>query len=274
MSFNPVTGLVYLPAQNVPRTLKDNPQWTYKPESWNTAMFVDAVPPRSKPFGRLIAWDPVRQKEAWRHEYVGPWNGGTLTTAGNLVFQGTADGRFVAFNATTGQKLWQSPTGTGVVAGPVTYLVDGVQYVSVAAGWGGVYGLTERATDHKVPGTVYTFAIGGKAALPKFVEYSVGNLISGVKYEPSDVKPGQFLYYTNCYSCHGIPGISGGGNIGNLGYVPAAQIEHLEAIVLGGTYKNAGMPDFVGRLNAGDVRRIKAYIQGTADAIRARTTVQ
>ena len=73
-------------------------------------------PPKNPAFGRLLAWDPVKQKEAWRVEHVAPWNGGTLTTAGNLVFQGTADGRFVAYNATTGEKLWESPTGSGVVA--------------------------------------------------------------------------------------------------------------------------------------------------------------
>ena len=76
---------------------------------------MNAVPPTSKPFGRLLAWDPVAQKEVWRVEHVSPWNGGTLTTAGNLVFQGTADGRFVAYNAKTGKKVWQAPTGTGVV---------------------------------------------------------------------------------------------------------------------------------------------------------------
>ena len=80
-------------------------------------MFANAEPPKSKPFGRLIAWDPVQQKEAWRQEHVSPWNGGTLTTAGNLVFQGTADGRFMAYDAKTGEKLWESPIGTGVVAG-------------------------------------------------------------------------------------------------------------------------------------------------------------
>ena len=59
----------------------------------------------------------MKQQQAWSSEYASPWNGGTLTTAGNLVFQGTADGRFVAYNAKTGEKLWESPTGTGVVAG-------------------------------------------------------------------------------------------------------------------------------------------------------------
>ena len=65
---------------------------------------------------------------------MSPWNGGTLTTAGNLVFQGTADGRLVAYNAKTGEKLWETPTGTGVVAAPATYMVDGKQYVSTISG--------------------------------------------------------------------------------------------------------------------------------------------
>ncbi len=125
MSFNPQTGLVYLPAQNVPINLMDDKTWNFnegKPGTphgnvgWNTAKFLNAEPPKSKPFGRLIAWDPVQQKAAWTQEHVSPWNGGTLTTAGNLVFQGTADGRFVAYDARSGDKLWESPTGTGVVA--------------------------------------------------------------------------------------------------------------------------------------------------------------
>ena len=111
-------------------------------------MLNATTPPKSLPFGRLIAWDPVKQKEAWRAEHVAPWNGGTLTTAGNLVFQGTADGRFIAYNATTGEKLWETPTGTGVVAArrrPI--LIDGKQYVSIAVGWGGVFG--DRAAGHR-----------------------------------------------------------------------------------------------------------------------------
>src|SRR6185295_18850320 len=160
MSFNPMTGLVYLPAQNIPVNLMDNRNWTFggntpgEPHGglgWNLAMYANVEPPKSAPFGRLVAWDPVKQKEAWRHDHVSPWNGGTLTTAGNLVFQGTADGRFAAYNATTGDKLWESATGTGVVAGPVTYFVDGRQYVSVAVGWGGVYGVMNRATDRRGP---------------------------------------------------------------------------------------------------------------------------
>ena len=80
---------------------------------------------------------PERVGEVWRVPYVTTYNGGVLSTGGNLVFQGTADGRFVAYRARDGKKLWEAPAGTGVMAAPITYQVGGVQYVTVAAGWGG-----------------------------------------------------------------------------------------------------------------------------------------
>jgi quinohemoprotein ethanol dehydrogenase len=237
---------------------------------WNVAMFANVEPPKSKPFGRLIAWDPVRQKEAWRQEQVSPWNGGTLTTAGNLVFQGTADGRFIAYNAKTGEKLWESATGTGVVAAPSTYLVDGKQYVSIAVGWGGVYGLSQRATDRQGPGTVYTFALGGTKPMPEFVKYRMDELIAGVKYDPAHVKEGTLLYVSNCVFCHGVPGVDRGGNIPNLAYMKPEFIEHLDKSVFDGPASERGMPNFTGKLSPDDVEKIKAFIQGTADAIRPK----
>ncbi|KUE85012.1 alcohol dehydrogenase [Cupriavidus necator] len=279
MSFNPQTGLVYLPAQNVPINLMDDKAWNFnegKPGTphgnvgWNTAKFLNAEPPKGKPFGRLIAWDPVQQKAAWTQEHVSPWNGGTLTTAGNLVFQGTADGRFVAYDARSGDKLWESPTGTGVVAAPVSFELNGKQYVSVAVGWGGVYGQAQRATNRQGPGTVYTFALGGKAPLPAFAEYRTAKLLQGVKYDPAQVKAGTGLYVSNCVLCHGVPGVDRGGNIPNLGYIDAAYIENLDKVVFKGPAMARGMPDFTGKLTPDDVEKIKAFIQGTADAVRPK----
>jgi quinohemoprotein ethanol dehydrogenase len=279
MSFNPGTGLVYLPAQNIPLNLTGQKNWKHNANQpgefmgslgWNVGYALNATPPKAPMFGRLIAWDPVKQKEAWRQEHVSPWNGGTLTTAGNLVFQGTADGRFVAYNATSGEKLWDSPTGTGVVAAAATYMVDGKQYVSVAVGWGGVYGVAARATELNNPGTVYTFAVDGKASLPAFTKYQMENLLSGVKYDPADVGPGTLLYVSNCAICHGVPGVDKGGNIRNLAYVGADQITNLNAIVFSGTYKSQGMPDFTGKLKDEDVVKITAFIQGVADSIRPK----
>ncbi|MDF3808801.1 MULTISPECIES: PQQ-dependent dehydrogenase, methanol/ethanol family [Rhodopseudomonas] len=279
MSFNPQTGLVYLPAQGVPLNLTPEKKFEQNAATpgkfggatgWNVGFMLNATPPKSQAFGRLLAWDPVKQKEVWRAEYVSPWNGGTLTTAGNLVFQGTADGRFIAYNATTGEKLWESPTGSGVVAAASTYLIDGKQYVSVAVGWGGVFGLSQRATELQSPGTVYTFAVDGKAPMPSFVKYQTEGLLAGVEYDPKDVAEGTALYVAACATCHGVPGVDRGGNIRNLGYVPTKRIENLKDIVFKGPFRGKGMPDFTGKLTEADVVKIQAFIQGTADAIRPK----
>ncbi|MEZ5820925.1 MAG: PQQ-dependent dehydrogenase, methanol/ethanol family [Xanthobacteraceae bacterium] len=279
MSFNPQTGLVYLPAQNVPVRVVADKDWTHnanvpgRPHAglgWNIAFNFDAAPPSSKPFGRLLAWDPVKQKEAWRAEYVSPWNGGTLTTAGNLVFQGTADGRFVAYNATTGEKLWEKPVGSGVVAGASTFMIDGKQYVSIAVGWGGVYGIMQRATETQSPGTVYTYVLDGKAPPPAFVKYQTEGLLAGVPYDPKHVGEGTLLYLSNCVFCHGVPGVDKGGNVRNLGYVPKDTIANLKDFVFKGPFRDKGMPDFTGRLKEEDIPKLQAFIQGTADAIRPK----
>ena len=91
-----------------------------------------------------MAWDPVQQKQAWAVERPGPWNGGTLATAGNLVFEGTAAGRFEAYRADTGERVWSFDAQTGVMAGPATYSVNGEQYVAVLAG-GAEFFLWRRA---------------------------------------------------------------------------------------------------------------------------------
>jgi len=280
MSFNSQTGLAYFPTQHIPITLVEDPNWTDidsnelgQPMSgvgWNTAYKLNVAPPSSRPFGRLTAWDPVKQQEAWRYEHVSPWNGGTLSTAGNLVFQGTADARFMAFDAKTGKQLWESPMGTGVIAAPVTYEVDGTQYVSIAAGWGGVYGKSQRGSDLKTPGTVYTFALNATAEMPEFTKYQLNSLVSGVKYDPELIEEGTGLYVSNCVFCHGVPGVDKGGNIPNLGYSKSAVIENLNTFVFNGPFVSRGMPDFTGMLSESDVEKIKAFIQGTADAIRPK----
>ncbi len=279
MSYNPETGLVYIPAQGIPLVQQPNPAWTHnthvpgEPMSnlgWNLGFLFGTAEAKMVPYGHLLAWDPVNQKEAWRVNYVSPWNGGTLTTAGNLVFQGTADGRFVAYNAKTGEQLWQTPVGTGVVAAPATYELDGEQYVSIAVGWGGVYGQMQRATETAGQGKVYTFKLGGTATAPQLVERPVAELVAGVPYKPEDVGPGGALYVSNCLFCHGVPAVNNGGNIPNLGFSAAGTIEHLKDIVLTGAMVEGGMPSFEGKLTEEQVAQIAAFIQGTADAVRPK----
>jgi quinohemoprotein ethanol dehydrogenase len=138
----------------------------------------------------------------------------------------------------------------------------------VAAGWGGVYGLIQGASDTTTRGTVYTYVLGGKAALPEFAKAQLSSLLAGVKYDPKDVPAGTALYVSNCGLCHGVPGVNKGGNIPNLGYVDKTVIENLGTFVFNGPFVQKGMPDFTGKLAAGDVDKIKAFIQATADAVR------
>jgi quinohemoprotein ethanol dehydrogenase len=278
MSWSPTLGLAYIPAQNEPIVITADKNWkgfNSKPLGepmsnigWNLGELLNSEPPTSKPFGRLIAWDPVKQAQAWSVEYAAPWNGGTLATAGNLVFQGSSDGRFIAYNGKTGEKLWDTPTGTGIVAAPATYEVDGRQYVTIAVGWGGTDGQIQRFVDRNTPGTIYTYALGGNAKPPAIVAYQLSDLIAGVKYKPEDVPAGKSLYISNCFYCHGVPGVNKGGDIPNLGYVSPAIISNLETFVFKGPLMPEGMPDFTGRLTRDNVEKLKAFIQGTADAIR------
>lgn len=143
MAYNPQTRLVYIPAQETSMIFTHDPDWKFveAPGKQNVGIIWggkgpkdkvlrDSLAPDPNPVGRLIAWDPVNQKEVW-------WNGGVLTTDGGLVFQGGGDGHFVAYDAENGDKLWEIDLGTGIMAAPMTFEADGVQYISVAVGWGG-----------------------------------------------------------------------------------------------------------------------------------------
>ncbi|MDF2231481.1 PQQ-dependent dehydrogenase, methanol/ethanol family [Albimonas sp. CAU 1670] len=277
MSYSPETGLVYIPAQGVPLTLMPDTERKFNEASpnsygagggWNLGYYLNAVAPNGQARGMLIAWDPEKQQEAWRKEYLYPWNGGTLATAGNLVFQGTSDGRFVAYDAKTGDELWSTTLGVGVIAAPMTWSKDGVQYVTIAAGWGGAYGVQGRHTDKIGPGTVFTFKLGGDAPMPEFaVPERELTLLRGVAYDSADMAEGQGLYVAMCATCHGTPGLGKSGNVPNLGYADPGLIENLPDLVLGGAMIQGGMPNFEDKLDEAQITKIAAFIQGIVEVL-------
>ena len=152
MSFSPETQLVYIPAQDIPFAYGDPKTFAANPLAFNTGIdpSILGLPddPRVKAQvlasvrGYLKAWDPVTQKEVWRVEQPGAWNGGVLSTAGGLVFEGNAAGTFNAYSADKGAALWSFAAQTGVIAAPISYSVGGQQYVAVVVGWGGSYPLS------------------------------------------------------------------------------------------------------------------------------------
>ncbi|HEX2491483.1 MAG TPA: PQQ-dependent dehydrogenase, methanol/ethanol family [Blastocatellia bacterium] len=267
MSFNPQTGLVYIPAQDFPGLYTPDAKFKYRPGAWNTG--VDFSPmkdaPPSIPPGHLLAWDPVAQKERWRAQYKMAWNSGTLTTAGNLVFQGTSDGRLVAYSADKGEKLWESPLGVGVIGSPMTYEIDGVQYVSVMAGWGGAfalvggYALTDINTQNV--GRLLTFALDAKqplAALPKRSMAEAPPIESNAS--PEMIDKGGALFTQWCAVCHGVGAVGGGGLITALPMSKPEVFKMYKEIVLEGDYSSRGMPAFGKWLGNEDVEAIRAYI--------------
>jgi quinohemoprotein ethanol dehydrogenase len=267
MSFSPKTGLVYVPAQEILGVYRRADDYEYSPGTWNTGtdFNVYSLLTRHVVSGHLLAWDPIQQKEIWRHPYAIPWNGGTLATAGNLVFQGTADGRFVAFNAETGKQLWEDHAGTGIVAAPVTFLADGKQYVSVVAGWGGAFALAggEAAKMPNVgaAGRVLTFALMDDTPPPA---HEIEDLLT-VQGELPD---GERLYHKYCAVCHGAAGVAGGTSIPDL-RMTTVPYSAFDVIVRQGTLTTEGMPGFGKYLTPEGTRLIKNYLEHKRDSADA-----
>jgi quinohemoprotein ethanol dehydrogenase len=265
MSYNPQTGLVYIPAQETVFLYLQDRRFQHRPGQWNVgvdfSIFTD--PPTALPPGHLLAWDPVSQKERWRAQYISMWNGDTLTSGGNLVFQGTADGRFVAYSADRGEKLWEVKVGTGIIAAPMTYQVDGTQYVSVMAGWGGSFALTGgNATGMPPgPGRLLTFALKGKQRVPEAIAQAIPQMKPiALNASKETIAMGAGLFAQHCAVCHGLAALGGGGVIPDLRLSQPEIFDRYQEIILGGALAESGMPSFKSWFKPEDVDAIRAYI--------------
>lgn len=276
MSYNPRTGLVYLPTMEMGGRYVDSGSDT----SWRSVDFVGGngvglweilVPPDSSP-GKLQAWDPVRQRAAWVVPQKHPWNGGTLTTGGTLVFQGRHDGRFLAYDATTGEELWSHDVGLGISAPPITYELDGRQYVALLVGYGGGYtmGYTPGVPDEGWSYGVHrrrlvAFALGGTVRLPpQPPPQRVAPLVrTDFPVVESKAERGAGVFGTYCAICHG------GGAVANA-MAPdlrASQVP-LDAaafsqVVRDGARVSRGMPPFAA-LTDEELDGLRHYIRAVA----------
>ncbi|MCG8469624.1 MAG: PQQ-dependent dehydrogenase, methanol/ethanol family [Gemmatimonadetes bacterium] len=283
-SYNPLTGLMYLPIQEGWVERSEDPDWEFTDLQIADHSFGPAVNNlghRSRSAGRddpgfLIAWDPKAQEPRWSVELAGYWNGGTMTTATGLVFQGGGDGRFVAYDGENGDALWEASTHLGILGGPVTYLVDDQQYVSVAAGWGGARGRSGapygEAANYEQRGRLFTFAIGGTTPIPAARTkrpFFVPDL--ELPTDETALAAGRRLYGQYCGSCHGARGGSEGA-MPNLQRSTAITHRNFERIVIEGSREEEGMPSFTGLLDADEVRLIQAYVVSGARASLAEAS--
>jgi len=269
MSYSPTTGLVYLPVLYdnslhavIPNfKINMNDQTTGYDRSYHGPVRDQYL--KLKSSGRLLAWDPVAQKEAWHVDMPDPKSGGTLATAGNLVFHGRSDGKLVAYRATDGQSLWEFDAGVGISAPPMTYSVDGVEYISVETGWGGPQVLANRPAGkgHVGPGKLLTFTLGGMATLPPYeqVDRPVPMPTFKLAASPAEIEQGRVLFANFCSRCHGGDVVSGG-SVPDLRYAAESTHQMFEEIVLGGARREFGMPSFTGDLTSAQVRLVEAYV--------------
>lgn len=218
MAFSPKSGLVYIPyMQAGTRFSKGQPDETQlNIAGLNVGNRVSASDPDDGK-GALVAWDPVTQKERWRVRFGTLWNGGTLATAGDVVFMGTADGWFSAFDAGSGKRLWRSWAGMGIIAAPATYSVGGRQYVSILAGYGGSAAVNSDIMNvgwkYSGPRRLLTFALGGKARLPKSPALTLKIdpvVVPDEKLDPAKVAMGRAMFLA-CAACHGRNAVGAGG---------------------------------------------------------------
>jgi len=277
MSFSPKTGLVYIPVNEAgfPYAAAGK-DYQVKPQGFDT--FLDsaktAMPadPAARAAalkattGRLLAWDPVAQKERWSVAYPGPWNGGTLATAGNLVFQGDATGHFNAYAADTGKKLWTSDVQTGVIAAPMSFAVNGEQYVAVLAGWGGVWDIAPGVLSAKSGllrniSRVLVFKLGGTGKLPPAPPFDKGPLdpppFTGT---PAQADDGANHYGRFCSVCHGDAAVAGGINPDLRHSGALNSPEGWQGIVHDGALKELGMVAWSPVLSRDQIENVRQYV--------------
>jgi len=252
-SFSPETGLVYLPVIERASLVGDKGLDLNSPQA-GTGLIGDFnlnVPGTRKSF--LKAWDPIAQKARWQVETPGDWPGGTMATAGDLVFQGRVDGRFIAYNARTGEEAWTFSAGVPVLAPPISYAVDGRQYILVLTGSGtsgggmATEGLAGFRTDYRLPRRVLAFALDGGAKLPPSPPRPAMVALEDPDYKSDpelEARGAREFAMFICLVCHGTHAVAGGvaPDLRISPYITKRDAFH--AVVREGALVNRGMPQF------------------------------
>lgn len=272
MSYNPDTGLVYMPIHGTPfiygsaESFAPNLLATNLGTDFSGNAALDPEEVAAQTFGRLIAWDPVAQREVWRVERAGPANGGALSTGGGLVFQGTGSGYFTAVSAETGEELWQHHVQTGVIAAPITYSVEGEQYVAIMAGTGGSWAMIGGDSNMKgyaLPNKsrLLVFKLGGDADLGPAPTMTRPAMDPPESMASADViNQGAFLYGTHCETCHGPAAIQVG-LLPDLRRTPYLHSSDAwSQVVLGGALAPNGMASFSSVMDQEGAQAVRAFI--------------
>jgi quinohemoprotein ethanol dehydrogenase len=225
--------------------------------------------------GRLKAWNPRTGKAAWVTPPLPFISSGTLSTAGGLVLQGSTDGNLSAYDARTGQLLKRIQTGTAIMGTPITYELDGVQYIALLAGAGGPQGVRFSpdvvATRYQNFERLLVFKLDGTTTpLPPAVTVPVRQPPPPpLQADAATLAQGAAQFAAHCQRCHVQGGLQGGvGEYPDLWNMAPQTLAAFDAIVRGGAYRFAGMANFSDVLSEQDAAAIKAFIVN--DVLTAR----
>ena len=277
MSYSPKTGLVYIPIHVLPFLYEKEKPYRFRPNQLNLGyeLFKDVLPTNPEGIaqvesiltGSLLAWDPIKQKPAWTIDYPKTYNGGTMATAGDLVFQGTAEGHFNAYDAATGQKLWSVDAGVPILAAPVSYAINEEQFIAVMVGDGGAVPLSmpNFSGPKSYPnGRLLVFSLNGQTELPR------DNLSPAPLQKPSvalntnEIEDGRLLFALNCAGCHGASTLSSGVLPDLKRSIAVTQPELWRAIVIDGIYHERGMVSFADAITSHESEIIRGYVGSEA----------
>ena len=216
--------------------------------------------------GRLVAFDPRTGKVAWAVDYPAAWNGGTMTTAGNLVFQGTSTGRFRAYAADTGRQLLDLDMQSGIVSAPSTFRAGGVQYVAFQTSKGGAFPLVAGVAGgvtRKVPNIprLVVLKIGGTVKLP------APPVSTTLAWNPppqfgtaAQIAAGKAHFGRYCIVCHGDSAIGNGFTPDLRVSGTLANADAWKSVIIDGALKDRGMVSFAKVLTPADAEALRAYV--------------
>jgi quinohemoprotein ethanol dehydrogenase len=280
MAYSPQTHLAYIPTTEVPALYSDKnvdlKTWTFSAhialQNGLDPYAVTAPPaPLPPPLGSLQAWDPVAQKRVWSIPMKNAYNGGVLATAGNLVFQGNSDGRFVAYSAANGRVLMSFDAQNGILAQPITYQVDGRQYVTVITGYsaiaasmgpsGAIAGWDYRTQRRRV----LTFTLDGKAALPGAPPRVVEKVIDDPSFTVDHALSmrGAQTYAASCIPCHGVAAVAAGAAPDLRKSRIPTDAAAFSRVVHDGALQAQGMPQFQ-EFSDTDLLALRHYLRDAA----------
>lgn len=274
MAFSPQTQLVYIPKFESGLTYDDRGLDKDNIAQWGINISA-AKPDPLNNTSSLLAWDPVTQKKTWEVPTYGGWASGIMATAGGLVFQGQINGQFSAYSALEGRELWAFSSQAPIIAAPITYSVDGRQYVSVLVGMG--YSAAAEVFSHKgleisanQQRRVLTFTLDGKAALPAPPAKQSVLPVQDPDYkaEPDLAAEGDAIFARDCAYCHGQLAISGGYAPDLRASAAILSYEAFEHITRSGLLVATGMPKW-DDLSDADVRALRQYLRSRAADMRA-----